>query len=133
MILMGPITSTRLAEIATIILCTCFPIMPRFVKLVSDRYSTSQASKPSSRANVRKSKIVKLADVQSSTDINSGRPQQEEDMAWLEGPYQRLDEHGNERAGQKDVVRDLRTKRTVDIEMATWDQLNAKSRVASMA
>lgn len=122
-----------LAEIATIILCTCFPIMPRFVKLVSDRYSTSQASKPSSRANVRKSKIVKLADVQSSTDINSGRPPQEEDMAWLEGPYQRLDEHGNERAEQKDVVRDLGTKRTVDIEMATWDQLNAKSRVASMA
>ena len=31
------VQSSRLAEITTIILCTCFPMMPRFVKLIKNR------------------------------------------------------------------------------------------------
>ena len=132
MMLTGSIDTTRLAEIATIILCTCFPMMPRFVKLLADRYSRSQSSAPTPRTNIRKSKIAKLANVQSSTDIDSSGPPQEENMAGLRSPYQRLSENGDERGEPKDVVRDTGTKRTVDIELETWEQLNAKSRVASM-
>ena len=54
-------------------------------------------------------------------------------MAWLKSPYQPLGEQEYKRSRQTDVIRDMGSKRTVDIEMATWDQLNAKSRVASMA
>ncbi|CAF9928118.1 hypothetical protein IMSHALPRED_007390 [Imshaugia aleurites] len=121
-----------LAEITTIILCTCFPMMPRFVRLLSDRFSHTGPSPPSPKMKVRKSKIFRVGNAQSSTGISSVGPQ-EDDMAWLKSPYQQLGEEGSDSNGQKDVVRDLGTKRTVDIEMATWDQINAKSRVASMA
>lgn len=53
-------------------------------------------------------------------------------MEWLKSPYQKLGEEWYEKSGHTDVIRDMGSKRTVDIEMATWDQLNAKSRVASM-
>ena len=36
--------STRLAEFASIILCTCFPMMPRLAKLVVDRRARSKSS-----------------------------------------------------------------------------------------
>ena len=123
---------SRLAEIATIILCTCFPMMPRFVKLITDRCSSPKSSSPSRIPNVRRLKIVKVGNAQTSIGISSGAPQEEEDIAWLKSPYQHLGEEGNYRSEREDVVRDLGTMRTVDIEMATWDQLNARSRVASM-
>lgn len=121
-----------LAEIATIILCTCFPMMPRFVKLITDRCSSPKSSSPSRIPNVRRLKIVKVGNAQTSIGISSGAPQEEEDIAWLKSPYQHLGEEGNYRSEREEVVRDLGTMRTVDIEMATWDQLNARSRVASM-
>ncbi|KAF6234091.1 hypothetical protein HO173_007510 [Letharia columbiana] len=121
-----------LAEIATIILCTCFPMMPRFVKLITDRCSSPKSSSPSRIPNVRRLKIVKVGNAQTSIGISSGTPQEEEDIAWLKSPYQHLGEEGNYRSEREDAVRDLGTMRTVDIEMPTWDQLNARSRVASM-
>ncbi len=105
--------------------------MPRFVKIITDRYSDSKSTSPSLVLNVRKSKIFKVGNVQSSTGISNGG-QQEDDMDWLKSPYQKLGEEGYERSGRTDVIRDMGSERTVDIEMATWDQLNAKSRVASM-
>lgn len=36
--------STRLAELATIILCTCFPMMPRLAQLVIERRARSKSS-----------------------------------------------------------------------------------------
>ena len=54
-------------------------------------------------------------------------------MAWLKSPYQQLGDEARERvSGGEDVVRDLGSKKTVGVRMASWDQLNAKSRVASM-
>ena len=123
---------SRLAEIATIILCTCFPMMPRFAKLISDRYAHSKPSLPSSVVHVRRSKIFRVGNAQSSVGISSTCPK-EEDMPWPKSPYQQLGEEESDWNWQKDVVRELGTKKSVDIEMATWDQVNAKSRVASMA
>ena len=37
-------TLDRLAEIATIMLCTCFPLLPRLIKLIKDRQYTSSSS-----------------------------------------------------------------------------------------
>ena len=106
--------------------------MPHFVKFVSkDRYSKSKPSPALPTKIIRKSKIVKVGNAQSSIGISSGGPQ-EPDMAWLKSPYRRLEDDGDERGGPNEVIRDLGIKRTVDVEMATWDQLNAKSRVASM-
>ena len=81
--------------------------------------------------NVRKSKIVKVGYTQSSSGISSEGPK-EVDMARLKSPYEQLGDVVDERGGHIDVVRDMGKKRTVDIEMAPWDQVNAKSRVASM-
>ena len=105
--------------------------MPRFVKIITDRYSNSKFTSPSPVLNVRKSKIFKVGNAQSSIGLSSGG-QQEDDKDWLKSPYQKLGEEEYERSGKTDVIRDMGSKRTVDIEMATWDQLNAKSRVASM-
>lgn len=54
-------STNRLAEIASVILCTCLPIVPRFATIVSDRYhrSGSTPSPPTPRARVRKSQIGK--------------------------------------------------------------------------
>ena len=107
-------------------------MMPRFVSLLSDRFSHTKPSLPLPKMLVRKSKIFRVGNAQSSTGISSAGPQ-EDDMAWLKSPCQQLGDEGCDSNVQKDVVRDLGTKKTVDIEMATWDQINAKSRVASMA
>lgn len=106
-------------------------MMPRLVRIITDHYSNSKSTSPSPALNVRKSRIFKVGNVQSSTGISSGG-QQEDDMEWLKSPYQKLGEEWYEKSGHTDVIRDMGSKRTVDIEMATWDQLNAKSRVASM-
>ena len=66
-----------------------------------------------------------------SLGIGSGVPQ-EADMAWLHSPYEQLGDEGEVRSGEVDVVRDLGSKKTVGIRMASRVQLNAKSRVASM-
>lgn len=122
----------RVAEITTIILCTCFPMMPRFVALVRDRYSPPKSSLPAPiRMVVRKSKIFKVGNAQNSIGIG-GTDLQEADMAWLDSPYQQLGEEESNRKTRQSVIRELGSKRSVGIEMATRDQLNAKSRVASM-
>lgn len=128
--LMGSIV-IRLAEIATIILCTCFPMMPRFVRLVSEHYTSSKASSSSPMTNKGGLKTARVGKTQSSTGIHS-EGQEEEDMAWLQSPYQQLGDRRNEGSEPDDVVKSLGTKRKVDIEMPAWDQLDAKSRAASM-
>lgn len=128
---MKSIMTTRLAEIALIILCTCFPMMPHFVKLVKDRYFRPKPPSPMPNRIIRKSRIVKVGNAQNSIGI-SGEGPQEADKVWLKSPHGQLGDEEGERAVPIDVIRDLGIKKTVDIEMASWDQLNAKSRVASM-
>ena len=53
-------------------------------------------------------------------------------MAWLDSPYQPLGEEENERTRRQSVIRDLGSKRTVDFEMVTRNQLNTRSCVASI-
>ena len=80
---------------------------------------------------VRKSKIFKVGNAQNSIGIG-GSDLQQADMDWLNSPYQQLGEEENKKGARQSVIRDLGSKRSVGIEMATRDQLNAKSRVASM-
>ena len=122
----------RLAEITSIILCACFPIVPRFVQLIRERYPNSQPSTPSPIRHVRKSKIFRIGNAKSSTGISSEGPQ-EVHMAWLNSPYQPLGEEESERTRRQSVIRDLKSKRTVDFEMVTRNQLNTRSCVASIA
>ena len=62
----------RLAEVASIILCTCFPMMPRLVKLISDRKAkpkpTSYSNSPIRRAWRRKIQHVGIDDSASGED-----------------------------------------------------------------
>ena len=108
--------------------------MSRCLALLKDRYSTYNSkfnSSPPPIDKTRHLKITKVGNAQSSTGIsNSGT--QEEDTAWQKSPYEQLGEDGKEEGERKDVVRDMGSLRKVDIELASWDQLNAKSRVASM-
>ena len=64
--------SLRLAEVASIILCTCFPMMPRLVKLISERRAkpnpTSDSNSPIRRAWRGKIQHVVIDDSASGED-----------------------------------------------------------------
>ena len=108
--------------------------MPRCLALLKDRYSTYNSKPNSSPPPIekrRRLKITKVRNWQSSTGISSSDTQ-EEDAAWQKSTYEQLGEDAHEEGARKDVVRDMGSFRKVDIELASWDQLNAKSRVASM-
>ena len=125
---------SRIAEITAIILCTCFPILLRSLTLVRDRFSDLHSPLPPKPIQrIRKSRIFKVGSAQSSLGTGSGVVPQDVDMAWLKSPYQQLGDKPGERSVERqDVVRDLGSKKAVGVRMASWDQLNAKSRVASM-
>ena len=55
---------TRLAELASIILCTCFPMMPRLLKLISERRAKSKyySTSPLGQAGKRKIAIAGKGD-----------------------------------------------------------------------
>ena len=134
----------RLAEITTIILCTYFLTIPQSVQFIRTRYPRAKPPKPSPLQTIRKSKIFKLGNVQSSTGISSsssnnnnnnsssgsgGLPHEAVDMEFLKSPYEQL---GDEESGMSHV-RDLGSKRTVDIEIAARHGLNTKSCVARLS
>ena len=49
---------TRLAELASVILCTCFPMMPRLLKLISERRAKSKYYSTSPLGHARRQKIA---------------------------------------------------------------------------
>ena len=97
-----------------------------------DERGESVSSAPSPIVPVRKSRLFRVGSARVSSCGVSGGDPQDVDMAWLKSPYQQLREDGDKRGGEENVVRDLGSRKTVGIRMASRDQLNAKSRVASM-
>lgn len=104
---------TSLAEIATIILCTCFPMMPRLVKLLRGRYFSSAPSLSASRRRPPWRKPAK-ASTSGGTSSDAYRVSSHD-----EGAYERLGEEGHNTRGWG---QDQGIQRTVDIELATRDQ-----------
>ena len=104
--------------------------MPQFLKLIRDRSpSVPNPPLPSPIKKVRKSRIFKIDNAQSTVDTGPI----EEAMARLKPPHRQVAGIGNDASEGDDVVRrDLEKKRMVVIKTASFDQLNAKSRVASM-
>ena len=49
---------TRLAELASVILCTCFPMMPRLLKLISERRAKSKYYSTLPLGQARRQKIA---------------------------------------------------------------------------
>ena len=123
-ILIYPIT-TRLAEVASIILCICFPMMPRFVKLISDHRISHKSPSASTSETTPKRKPAKGLKAGISHDVwNTGS--HTEDLARLKSPYERLEEATNELSGQETRVGGMGIRRTVDIELASWDGHDAE-------
>jgi hypothetical protein len=116
------------AELATIILCTCFPMMPRLVKHISDKYPSAKSSLSSLPGRAWKKK---MDEAKASKDAYS-TSSDEEAATKVKSPYKRLGEERNDTRGQKDKVRNMGIHRTVDIEMTTRDRVNEEGRAASM-
>ena len=79
---------TRLAELASIILCTCFPMMPRLLKLISERRAKSKyySTTPLGQALKRKIVIAGKGDISGGADGVSSDGTEE--TARLERPFE---------------------------------------------
>ena len=105
---------TRLAELASIILCTCFPMMPRLLKLISDRRAKSKYYSISPLGQPWKRKIAIARKGDSSGGAGGVSSDGTEDAARLERPYEQI-------WGLEDVSSSGSRGRlgTDDIELAT--------------
>ena len=81
---------TRLAELASIILCTCFPMMPRLLKLISDRRAKSKyySTSPLGQASKRKIAIVGKRD--DSGGAGGASSDGTEEWTRLERPWEQI-------------------------------------------
>lgn len=140
MVVCGPLPRSRalsanllihisLAEIATIILCTCFPRIPRVLKLVSDDspslnlFSTSSSSYFSRRE-------PRIGNNDGGSRSGRAIGAQDEEMARLQDPYERM---GDEICQPIAVlIEPGRIRKTVDIELSTWDPTLVQCERASM-
>ena len=107
----------RLAEVTTIILCTCFPMMPRLVKLISARRAKSKSyttytTSPLGHAWKQISAIARKNDITSGaggTDSEAA-----EETTSIKRPDERWGEVENTTSGSS-----RETSRTEDIKLAT--------------
>lgn len=112
----------RLAEVASIILCTCFPMMPRLVKLISDRRAKSKPYSTPPSGQAWKQKIADGSTDEDSSGIGSAGSQLARQTARLKHPYEQLG------GGQNNASNgSVETGRTEDIELAMWDTLDVRS------
>ena len=106
----------RLAEVTTIILCTCFPMMPRLVKLISDRRARSKSYKSYTTSALGHA-WKQISAIARKDDITSGaggpNPQAAEETTGIKRPYERWGEAENTTSGSS---REIST--TEDIELA---------------
>ena len=79
---------TRLAELASIILCTCFPMMPRLLKLISDRRAKSKYYSTSPLGQAWKRKIAIAGKGDNSGGAGGAGSDVTEVTARLEGPFE---------------------------------------------
>lgn len=120
-------TTTRLAEIASIILCTCFPMMPRLTRLISDRYSSYRSSSSSPSKPVSKRSTGTDRKYETSSDA------QGVSMHELNGPYKRSGDHeGTETSGSRAEIHSTGTHGHMSIELTTRDRLERESNATSM-
>lgn len=103
-------------------------MMPRLVKLISDKYPSAKSSLSSlpGRASLKKTGKSKT-----SKDVND-TVQGEGATAKVKSPYERLEEGLNDTSGQQDQGRNTGIQRTVDIEMTTLYHANEEDRAPSM-
>ena len=103
----------RLAEVTTIILCTCFPMMPRLVKLISDRRvkSKSYSTPPVGQAWKRKFAILGQDDDSSGT--GGAGLHAIERTTRIKSPYERLGKAATVASGSSG-----RVSETEDVELA---------------
>ena len=104
---------TRLAELASIILCTCFPMMPRLMKLISERRARSKyySASPLGQAWKRKITIAEKGD--NSGGAGGVSSDGTEETAKLEGPYEQTWGSEDVSSGGSEV-----RQRNDDIELA---------------
>ena len=104
----------RLAELASIILCTCFPMMPRLLKLISERRAKSKYYSTSPLGQAGKRKIAIAGKGDSSGGAGGASSDASEATARLEGPFEQT------WWGSEDVS-SSGTFRNDDIELAMPD------------
>lgn len=108
----------RLAELASIILCTCFPMMPRLVKLIADRRakskSRSYSASPLGQALKRIATIV--GKDYSSSGTGSASSHAAEETTRLKRPHEQWEGGESMISGSRKA-----TARSEDIEAAMLD------------
>lgn len=107
---------SRLAEITTIILCTCFPMMPRLVKLISDRRAKSRSYSTSPLGHAWKRKKANDSTDESSSGAGSAGSHTAEQTIRLKRPYEQLEDEESNSSDSRIEIR-----RTEDIELAMFD------------
>ena len=79
---------TRLAELASIILCTCFPMMPRLLKLISERRAKTKYYSTSPLGQAWKRKITIAGKGDNSGGAGGVSSDGTEETARLERPFE---------------------------------------------
>ncbi len=103
-------------------------MMPRLVKLISEKYPSAKSSLSSLPGRAWWKKTEKA---RTSKDGYHPSPS-EGATANVKSPYERLEEGFNDTSGKKDQVRNAGIQRTVDIEMTTWYHANEEGWVSSI-
>ena len=103
----------RLAEVTTIILCTCFPMMPRLVKLISDRRLKSKSYSTPPRGQAWKRKFATIGQDDDSSGASGSGSHTVERTTISKRPYERLEEAETVASGSS-----RRGSGTEDIELA---------------
>ena len=119
----------RLAEVATIILCTCFPMMPRLLKLISERKakSKSKSKSPSPSASPlghawKRNRANGAKDETSIGAGGAGSHAAEGELTRSKHPYEQLGEEG-----QKMSDGSTGMSRSEDVEFALWDRADVRT------
>lgn len=104
---------TRLAELASVILCTCFPMMPRLLKLISDRRAKSKYYSTSPLGQAWKRNIAIAGKGDNSGGAGGASSDGTEETSRLDRPFEQT-------WGSEDVSSDgsIGMLRIDDIELA---------------
>ena len=113
------------AEITSIILCTCFPIMPRLGRLLSDRYSQSKSHLLERRGKGNLARNGEAKKIQGCTH----NPGSYENTARLKRSYKQLVEV--ERVPEEQASQ-IHLDTTMDIELATWNRSDVGGKKATI-
>lgn len=111
-----------LAEIATVILCTCFPMMPRLVKLISERKAKSKSYSTSPPGHAWKRTMAKMGKDENSSGSSGDSSHATGETNRLDTSYEQLGEEEYKTSGSS-----IGILRTEDIELAMSGPLDVRS------